>query len=1079
MTGSSIRTCNIKIPALKLFEKRVGRNLLLHIAEVDQVNQVEVFRESTKKYILKDKSKREYLLCLPRAHFKNDTHEFCLKTKGELNDINQLSKSTVLVWMKHPCLGKNYSSDQIRQTWEDGFSFVEEDVNSGKAGLRQPQLGALHAISARWTVEDKPSMVVMPTGTGKTETMLATLIYRKCGRILVIVPSDILRKQLFEKFVRLGKLFEIGAINQSVLKPKVLLLQQGINSVETAREVVLEANVIITTPSLFNKLPPDVQSEFTKLCSHLFIDEAHHLAAQTWKQIVDLFPGKPTLQFTATPFRNDKKQIGGEIIYNYPLSLAQQNNYFKKIGLIPVEEFDEDLSDLKVAEKAIFILNEDIKNGYDHLLMARVSNKKKADEVLKIYQEKGSEHNPVILYSGLKGKKKADALKSLHDRASRIIVCVDMLGEGFDLPNFKIAAIHDIHKSLAITLQFTGRFTRIGSGLGNASAVVNIADIEVQKGLENLYAEDSDWNILLQRHSESTIAKTIELQNVIGSFSGELTKNIPLWNLRPSNSMVVYKTTCTSWTPEQFRGVIPKKCDCWPAISNSEKILVFVLGKQDDVSWGKYRDIKNLLFDLFIVHWNQELQLLFLHSSNYDAINTNALCRAVCGESVQLLSGPSVFRVYSNVERPMVSNLGASKSGTIRYTMYFGPDVAVGLSQVEKSESELNNIFGWGYEDGEKISYGCSSRKGKLWGRGGGTIADWRNWCLHIASKLTNDQLEENEIIKQFLRPEEIKERPKLVPLSIEWGEGIIRNAEERIAVSFGSSDQKIYDVELSIHDYSADGPIKIKLSAGNTFAIYALEIDPHGYRYTLSEGSEISVKIGGGAKVALIDYLVKDPFVVTYSDGSFSYNNYYVKATCEGVYDSNLLILEDWSGVNIKVESEEKERKSDSIQYKMIEKIREDFDIIINDDGAREAADIVALRKESDNLIKLRLIHCKFSSEDTPGARIEDFYELCGQAQKSIRWKHNGIDFFMDHLRRREAKWQEEGKTRFIKGGWKELIRLKRQSRHSKISFEIHIVQPGLKKSQVTDDILKLLGATELYLKKTAEADFQIICNE
>ena len=36
-----------------------------------------------------------------------------------------------------------------------------------------------------------------------------------------------------------------------------------------------------------------------------------------------------------------------------------------------------------------------------------------------------------------------------------------MLGEGFDLPALKVAVVHDPQKSLAVTLQFIGRFTRI------------------------------------------------------------------------------------------------------------------------------------------------------------------------------------------------------------------------------------------------------------------------------------------------------------------------------------------------------------------------------------------------------------------------------------------------------------------------------------------------------------------------------------------------------------------------------------------------------------------------------------------
>ena len=45
-----------------------------------------------------------------------------------------------------------------------------------------------------------------------------------------------------------------------------------------------------------------------------------------------------------------------------------------------------------------------------------------------------------------------------------------MFGEGFNLPNLKIAAIHSPHKSLAITLQFIGRFARTGqTDIGGAT----------------------------------------------------------------------------------------------------------------------------------------------------------------------------------------------------------------------------------------------------------------------------------------------------------------------------------------------------------------------------------------------------------------------------------------------------------------------------------------------------------------------------------------------------------------------------------------------------------------------------------
>ena len=57
-----------------------------------------------------------------------------------------------------------------------------------------------------------------------------------------------------------------------------------------------------------------------------------------------------------------------------------------------------------------------------------------------------------------------------------------MLKEGFDYPNFKIAAVHGMHKSISVLLQFIGRFTRTKDNLGDASFIVNFAE------------ENSQWN---------------------------------------------------------------------------------------------------------------------------------------------------------------------------------------------------------------------------------------------------------------------------------------------------------------------------------------------------------------------------------------------------------------------------------------------------------------------------------------------------------------------------------------------------------------------------------------------------------
>ena len=64
--------------------------------------------------------------------------------------------------------------DEITASWDGEFRFVK--AVGQKKGLRSPQIGALHAIMAH-IEEDNPQsgIIVMPTGTGKTETMLSLI----------------------------------------------------------------------------------------------------------------------------------------------------------------------------------------------------------------------------------------------------------------------------------------------------------------------------------------------------------------------------------------------------------------------------------------------------------------------------------------------------------------------------------------------------------------------------------------------------------------------------------------------------------------------------------------------------------------------------------------------------------------------------------------------------------------------------------------------------------------------------------------------------------------------------------------
>src|SRR5690606_28142932 len=128
-------------------------------------------------------------------------------------------------------------------------------------------------------------------------------------------------------------------------------------------------------------------------------DEAHHVAARTWSSIVDDFGGKPIVQFTATPFREDGRVVEGKIAYAYPLRLAQENGWFAPINYRSIMATGN--LDRAVASAAVAQLKDDLAAGRDHVLMARVQSISRAEELLALYEELAPELAPLRLDSKL------------------------------------------------------------------------------------------------------------------------------------------------------------------------------------------------------------------------------------------------------------------------------------------------------------------------------------------------------------------------------------------------------------------------------------------------------------------------------------------------------------------------------------------------------------------------------------------------------------------------------------------------------------------------------------------------------
>lgn len=985
--------------------------------------------------------------------------------------------------------------EKVLDAWVNQFDFHTEDEDAGRPGLRTPQIAALHAISAHFAVgtEFDAATVVLPTGTGKTETMLATQVYRRLTKTLVLVPSDALRSQISEKFITLGVLPDAGVVPHEIACPRVAIIATGIRSVDDARDVLAQANVIVALPNVLEASNPQAVELLVEKATDLIVDEAHHVTAATWSSVRDRFAAKRVLQFTATPFRRDGKRVDGKIIFNYKLGDAQAAGYYRPINLRTIEEYgDDETRDRAVALEAIAALRRDRdEKKLDHLLMARTKTKDRAEQVGALYQQLAPDLKPVVVYSG-PGRVAANrvALEQLKDRGpagARIVVCVDMLGEGFDLPYLKIAALHDNHKSLAVTLQFIGRFTRKGdpTKIGEATVITNIADPDAEQKLADLYAEGADWDRIIQRLSEERVAEELRLQDVVYGLKkdGTLHEHLSLWNLRPALSAQFFRTKCDSWNPLAYESLLPASAETWFSYSEEDEVLVAVVCRANEVGWGNYQNVLDTIYDLLILRWDKEAGALCLYASDYNAMRSDKMAQAVTDEATELVSGTPIFNILNNVELPLVKSLGSSRIGAISFTSYFGPNVTEGLASIEKAESELNNLACLGYEDGERVIWGGTQRRGKVWQQKGGTIAEWIAWTKRTWAKVTAKGETQSNVIRDFLKPEKIAAPYGSAPIAVQWGEQAQMRMNDRQFVLFGEVEVPLYQIDLELGAIGDKGEVGIRVLSDQASAEYRLTIDgslPGGYKHDHVSGPLLRFRKGSEDPISLPEYLQKDPFVVRYADGTYSYNCYHIPADLSaGTFDRDRLEAWDWTGIPLNQESMNKTGDQDTIQFRTSQILNPEYDVIFNDDGKGEAADLVCLKDVDENTIRMCLVHCKGAHEARVSQDIRNFYVVCGQAQKSITAKHAGLPTLYRDLKRRQETWVRQGANRFIKGDMKKLSYFKEKARRAKIEFEMVLVQPGGSIATVTDDILRLLATTELYLLKTTQAKLRVVISE
>ena len=502
--------------------------------------------------------------------------------------------------------------------------------------------------------------------------------------------------------------------------------------------------------------------------------------------------------------------------------------------------------------------------------------------------------------------------------SSKIVVCVDMFGEGIDIPNLKIAAIHDKYKSLPVTLQFVGRFARTKEGLGDASIITNIVDDNLKESLKDLYSQDSDWNVLLADMSSKAVGRELSLQELEKGFKGNGIDGINIKQIQPKVSMQAFRIESTDINWEGWKNILDEdKCKYY--LNEEKGIIVLIEAAESNIEWAHYREVTNLNWELHIAYINTKRKIAFVNTSVKSKALT--LVEELVGECDKI-KGENIFRCLSGINRLMLGTVGLNSAihGPIRYKMFAGVDIAQGLSEAQKNNSTKSNLFGVGYDGNKKVSIGCSY-KGTIWSRWVESIDYWIDWCNETINKVLDDSIDVNEILKGVLIPKEITEIPSIQPYRIDWPLELDLCNDSLVYIGSDAISEPIYNIEIKLCKSKDDQRLVFKVCTDSFSEEFYYEVNESGYECNHKAGKYLKMYYHKKEYI-LKDYFQENPPTVKFVNQSTLQGNYYVtlREKTPLQFDENKISRWDWKerGVNIRKESQGLSKDSDSIQYSL-----------------------------------------------------------------------------------------------------------------------------------------------------------------
>lgn len=324
--------------------------------------------------------------------------------------------------------------------------------------LRPYQSEAKAAIFEEWDKGVKRTLLVLPTGCGKTIVFAKVTedCVRRGNRVLILAHRGELLEQAADK---IGKATGLGCATEKAEQ----------SCLGSWFRVVVGSVQSLTREKRLKQFPVDYFDT-------IIIDEAHHCLSDSYQKILDYFKGANILGVTATPDRGDMRNLGecfDSLAYEYTLPKAIKAGYLSPIKALTLP-LQLDLSgvgmqsgDLKSGDIAtaldpyLYQIAEEMeKYCRDRKTVVFLPLVKTSQKFRDILNEKGFKAAEVNGDS----KDRAEVLEA-YDRGDYNVLCNSMLlTEGWDCPSVDCIVVLRPTKVRSLYSQMVGRGTRLFPG---------------------------------------------------------------------------------------------------------------------------------------------------------------------------------------------------------------------------------------------------------------------------------------------------------------------------------------------------------------------------------------------------------------------------------------------------------------------------------------------------------------------------------------------------------------------------------------------------------------------------------------